>query len=70
MQQVNIRVLFSDLKNEYQLYEAVIKNDADAVRKVLKETVDVNTKNNVSHNPFTYSNLYGSHAYSVSICND
>ncbi|KAK1122301.1 hypothetical protein K0M31_009524 [Melipona bicolor] len=36
------------LRNDLLLYEAVIKNEADTVRKVLKETVDVNSRNNVS----------------------
>ncbi|XP_051167734.1 ankyrin repeat and death domain-containing protein 1A-like isoform X1 [Leptopilina boulardi] len=39
------------LKNEYLLYEAVIKNEADSVRKVLKETVDVDTRNNYGRAP-------------------
>lgn len=37
------------LKNDLLLHEAVIKNESDAVRKVLKETVDVDSRNNVSH---------------------
>ncbi|GFG39759.1 hypothetical protein Cfor_08783 [Coptotermes formosanus] len=36
------------LKKELQLHEAVIKNDTDAVRRVLKEPLDVNSRNNVS----------------------
>jgi len=36
------------LKNDLLLHEAVIKNEADTVRKVLKETVDVDSRNNVS----------------------
>ena len=36
------------LKNDLLLHEAVIKNEADAVRKVLRETVDVDSRNNVS----------------------
>jgi len=40
---------FSVLKNDLLLHEAVIKNEADTVRKVLKETVDVDSRNNVSH---------------------
>lgn len=39
---------FPVLKNDLLLYEAVIKNEADTVRKVLKETVDVDSRNNVS----------------------
>lgn len=39
---------FLVLKNDLLLYEAVIKNEADTVRKVLKETVDVDSRNNVS----------------------
>ncbi|XP_021936634.1 ankyrin repeat and death domain-containing protein 1A-like isoform X5 [Zootermopsis nevadensis] len=34
------------LKKELQLHEAVIKNDADAVRRVLKEPLDINSRNN------------------------
>lgn len=46
-----IYILFisSVLKNDLLLHEAVIKNEADTVRKVLKETVDVDSRNNVSH---------------------
>lgn len=36
------------LKNDLLLHEAVIKNDPEAVRKILKEPVDVNCRNNVS----------------------
>jgi hypothetical protein len=43
-----IRILVSALKKELQLHEAVIKNDTDAVRRVLKEQLDVNSRNNVS----------------------
>jgi len=39
----------SVLKNDLLLHEAVIKNEADTVRKVLKETVDVDSRNNVSY---------------------
>lgn len=35
------------LKNDLLLHEAVIKNDPDAVRKILREPVDVNCRNNV-----------------------
>jgi len=42
-------VFLSVLKNDLLLHEAVIKNEADTVRKVLKETVDVDSRNNVSH---------------------
>ena len=43
-----IRIVVSALKKELQLHEAVIKNDTDAVRRVLKEQLDVNSRNNVS----------------------
>jgi hypothetical protein len=43
-----IPILFSALKKELQLHEAVIKNDTDAVRRVLREPLDVNSRNNVS----------------------
>jgi hypothetical protein len=43
-----IQILFSALKKELQLHEAVIKNDTDAVRRVLREPLDVNSRNNVS----------------------
>jgi hypothetical protein len=36
------------LKNDLLLHEAVIKNDAEAVEEVLKEPLDVNSRNNVS----------------------
>nr|CAD7405416.1 unnamed protein product [Timema poppensis] len=36
------------LKNELLLHEAVIKNDPEAVRKVLKEPLDINSRNNVN----------------------
>ncbi|XP_029036125.1 uncharacterized protein LOC117603560 isoform X5 [Osmia lignaria lignaria] len=43
------------LKNDLLLYEAVIKNEADTVRKVLKETVDVNSKNNYGRAPIHWA---------------
>lgn len=43
-----IPILFSALKKELQLHEAVIKNDTEAVRRVLREPLDVNSRNNVS----------------------
>lgn len=36
------------LKNDLLLHEAVIKNDPEAVKKVLKEPLDINSRNNVS----------------------
>lgn len=36
-------------RNDLLLHEAVIKNDTDGVRKVLKDPVDVNSRNNVSN---------------------
>lgn len=41
-------------RNDLLLHEAVIKNDSDGVRKVLKEPVDVNSRNNVSFRTFYY----------------
>ncbi|XP_023717980.1 ankyrin repeat and death domain-containing protein 1A isoform X3 [Cryptotermes secundus] len=35
-------------KKELQLHEAVIKNDTDAVRRVLREPLDVNSRNNAN----------------------
>ncbi|XP_012142859.2 uncharacterized protein LOC100882118 isoform X4 [Megachile rotundata] len=43
------------LKNDLLLYEAVIKNEADTVRKVLKETVDVNSRNNYGRAPIHWA---------------
>jgi len=40
--------MFAVLKNDLLLHEAVIKNDAEAVEEVLKEPLDVNSRNNVS----------------------
>jgi len=45
-------VFLQVLKNDLLLHEAVIKNEADTVRKVLKETVDVDSRNNVSHREY------------------
>ncbi|KAI4458891.1 ankyrin repeat and death domain-containing protein [Holotrichia oblita] len=36
-------------RNDLILHEAVIKNDADTVRRILKEPVDINCRNNVSN---------------------
>lgn len=36
------------LKNDLLLHEAVIKNDPEEVKKILKEPCDVNSRNNVS----------------------
>lgn len=35
-------------RNDLMLHEAVIKNDAEGVREILREPVDVNSRNNVS----------------------
>lgn len=35
-------------KNDLVLHEAVIKNDAETVRRILKEPVEINSRNNVS----------------------
>ncbi|XP_043794706.1 ankyrin repeat and death domain-containing protein 1A-like isoform X1 [Apis laboriosa] len=43
------------LKNDLLLYEAVIKNEADTVRKVLKETVDVDSRNNYGRAPIHWA---------------
>ncbi|KAK9308975.1 hypothetical protein QLX08_001178 [Tetragonisca angustula] len=43
------------LRNDLLLYEAVIKNEADTVRKVLKETVDVNSRNNYGRAPIHWA---------------
>lgn len=36
-------------RNDLILHEAVIKNDAETVRRILKEPVDINCRNNVSN---------------------
>lgn len=36
------------LKNDLLLHEAVIKCDLDGIKKVLKQPVDVDSRNNVS----------------------
>jgi hypothetical protein len=43
-----IPIVVSALKKELHLHEAVIKNDTEAVRRVLREPLDVNSRNNVS----------------------
>ncbi|XP_076679194.1 uncharacterized protein LOC143374714 isoform X1 [Andrena cerasifolii] len=43
------------LKNDLLLHEAVIKNESDAVRKVLKETVDVDSRNNLGRAPIHWA---------------
>ncbi|EZA51978.1 Ankyrin repeat and death domain-containing protein 1A [Ooceraea biroi] len=43
------------LKNDLLLHEAVIKNEADTVRKVLKETVDVDSRNNYGRAPIHWA---------------
>ncbi|XP_078053518.1 uncharacterized protein LOC144478972 isoform X1 [Augochlora pura] len=47
------------LKNGLLLYEAVIKNEADTVRKVLKETVDVDSRNNYGRAPIHWAASWG-----------
>ncbi|OAD61080.1 Ankyrin repeat and death domain-containing protein 1A [Eufriesea mexicana] len=47
------------LKNDLLLYEAVIKNEADTVRKVLKEAVDVDSRNNFGMRPLHMAARYG-----------
>lgn len=41
-------LLVTVLKNDLLLHEAVIKNDVEAVRRVLREHTDINSRNNVS----------------------
>lgn len=36
-------------RNDLLLHEAVIKNDTDGVRKILREPCDINSRNNVSY---------------------
>ncbi|XP_043284516.1 ankyrin repeat and death domain-containing protein 1A-like isoform X2 [Venturia canescens] len=43
------------LKNDLLLHEAVIKNESDSVRKVLKETVDVDSRNNYGRAPIHWA---------------
>ncbi|XP_068993389.1 ankyrin repeat and death domain-containing protein 1A isoform X1 [Neodiprion pinetum] len=43
------------LKNDLLLHEAVIKNETDSVRKVLKETVDVDSRNNYGRAPIHWA---------------
>ncbi|XP_076766043.1 uncharacterized protein LOC143432928 isoform X1 [Xylocopa sonorina] len=43
------------LKNDLLLYEAVIKNEADTARKVLKEIVDVDSRNNYGRAPIHWA---------------
>lgn len=35
-------------RNDLLLHEAVIKNDTEGVRRILKDPVDINSRNNVS----------------------
>ncbi|XP_053982715.1 ankyrin repeat and death domain-containing protein 1A-like isoform X2 [Hylaeus volcanicus] len=43
------------LKNDLLLHEAVIKNEAETVRKVLKEPVDVDSRNNYGRAPIHWA---------------
>ncbi|KAJ9600055.1 hypothetical protein L9F63_009646, partial [Diploptera punctata] len=47
------------LKKELQLHEAVIKNDADAVKRVLREQLDVNSRNNYGRAPIHWASSRG-----------
>ncbi|XP_015598970.1 ankyrin repeat and death domain-containing protein 1A isoform X3 [Cephus cinctus] len=47
------------LKNDLLLHEAVIKNEADSVRKVLRETVDVDSRNNYGRAPIHWAAFRG-----------
>ncbi|PNF23005.1 Ankyrin repeat and death domain-containing protein 1A [Cryptotermes secundus] len=46
-------------KKELQLHEAVIKNDTDAVRRVLREPLDVNSRNNYGRAPIHWASSRG-----------
>lgn len=35
-------------RNDLLLHEAVIKNDTEGVRRILKDPIDINSRNNVS----------------------
>lgn len=35
-------------RNDLLLHEAVIKNDGETARRILKEPIDINSRNNVS----------------------
>ncbi|XP_074110923.1 acyl-CoA-binding domain-containing protein 6-like [Cotesia typhae] len=43
------------LKNDLLLHEAVIKNEPETVKKVLEETVDVNSRNNYGRAPIHWA---------------
>ncbi|XP_060851958.1 ankyrin repeat and death domain-containing protein 1A-like [Rhopalosiphum padi] len=47
------------LKNELLLHEAVIKNDPDAVKRVIKEPLDVNSRNNYGRAPIHWASSRG-----------
>lgn len=47
------------LKNDLLLHEAVIKNDGEAVRKVLREHVDINSRNNYGRAPIHWASSRG-----------
>ncbi|XP_065215525.1 ankyrin repeat and death domain-containing protein 1A-like isoform X3 [Planococcus citri] len=49
----------SNLKNELVLHEAVIKNDVEAVREVMKEPLDVNSRNNYGRAPIHWASSRG-----------
>ncbi|XP_076260558.1 uncharacterized protein LOC143196611 isoform X1 [Rhynchophorus ferrugineus] len=46
-------------RNDLLLHEAVIKNDTDGVRKILKEPVDVNSRNNYGRAPIHWASARG-----------
>ncbi|CAB3387794.1 Hypothetical predicted protein, partial [Cloeon dipterum] len=48
------------LKNDLLLHEAVIKNDAEAVEAILKEPLDVNSRNNYGRAPIHWASSRGS----------
>ncbi|KAH1005942.1 hypothetical protein HUJ04_006838 [Dendroctonus ponderosae] len=46
-------------RNDLLLHEAVIKNDTDGVRKILKEPVDINSRNNYGRAPIHWASARG-----------
>ncbi|XP_066137418.1 ankyrin repeat and death domain-containing protein 1A-like isoform X1 [Euwallacea fornicatus] len=46
-------------RNDLLLHEAVIKNDTDGVKKVLKEPVDINSRNNYGRAPIHWASARG-----------
>ncbi|XP_049820265.1 ankyrin repeat and death domain-containing protein 1A-like isoform X2 [Aethina tumida] len=46
-------------RNDLLLHEAVIKNDTEAVRRILKEPVDINSRNNYGRAPIHWASSRG-----------